>query len=66
LDDDEFVPRAAPGLPRPLEALSVADLEAYREALEREIERVRAELARRQSVRGAAEALFRPPSGERR
>gem|GEM_PF-5427973 len=66
LNDDEFIPGAQPGFPRALEALSVAELEAYREALEREIERVRAELDRRQSARGAAEALFRLPSDSRR
>lgn len=53
------------GLPRPLEPLSVADLEAYRSALEEEIRRVDAELARRRSVRGAAEALFRRPDETR-
>ncbi|MCL6608155.1 MAG: DUF1192 family protein, partial [Geminicoccaceae bacterium] len=49
LDEDELRPPAAAGLPRPLEALSIADLEAYGEALEREIARVREELARRRA-----------------
>ncbi len=66
MDDEEVRPRPTTGLPRPLEPLSIADLEAYRAALEQEIRRVDAELARRRSVRGAAEALFRRPLDETR
>ena len=63
MDEDEPrpPPTAATGIGRDLRALSVADLEAYIGALQGEIERVRAEIARRQDVRGAAEALFRRP-----
>lgn len=66
MEEDELRPKPVQGLPRPLEGLSVGDLQAYRTALQREIERVDVELARRQSVRGAAEALFRPPPREAR
>lgn len=66
MEEEELRPRSVPGLPRPLEGMSVADLEAYRAALEREIGRVDAELDRRRSVRGAAEALFRGPRSEER
>ncbi len=66
MDEDEPRRVATASLPRPLEGLSIADLEAYRVLLEREIGRVDAELARRRSVRGAAEALFRSRTdGER-
>ena len=63
MEEEEPRRPSLPGLPRPLEGLSVADLEAYRTTLHQEIARVETELARRRSVRGAAEALFRPPSG---
>ncbi|MCS7267612.1 MAG: DUF1192 domain-containing protein [Geminicoccaceae bacterium] len=67
MDEERPTPAPAPGLPRPLEGISIAELEAYRTLLEREIARVDAELERRRSLRSAAEALFRPPpSGERR
>lgn len=63
--EDEEEPRREPaaGIGRDLRTLSVSDLEGYIAALEGEIERVRAELARRRDVRGAAEALFRRPPG---
>ncbi len=66
MDDEEARPRQTTGLSRPLEPLSVADLEAYRAALEEEIRRVDAELALRRSLRGAAEALFKRPPDETR
>lgn len=63
--DEEEEPGREPaaGIGRDLRSLSVSDLEGYIAALEGEIERVRAELARRRDVRGAAEALFRRPPG---
>jgi uncharacterized small protein (DUF1192 family) len=64
MDEDEVRPAPAVSIGRDLRTLSVADLEAYVEALRGEIERVRAEIARRQDVRGAAEALFRRPPAD--
>lgn len=59
VDEEEPRSKPLPGLPRPLEGLSVADLEAYRAALLGEIARVDAELERRRAMRSAAEDLFR-------
>lgn len=53
--------RAFPELMGPLEGWSVAELEAYVQALRAEIARVEAEIRKRRDVRGAAEALFRTP-----
>lgn len=58
-EEQEIRVRPATGIGRDLGALSVADLHAYVAALQGEIERVRAEIARRADVRGAAEALFK-------
>ena len=46
--------------PPDLSAFSVLELAAYVDQLKAEIERAEAELRSRQSVRGAAEALFKP------
>jgi len=56
-DEQPSVPKSALG--RPLETMSASELHAYINALEREVERVRAELAKKEDVRRAAEALFR-------
>ncbi len=61
MDEDIRRPAPALGLPRPLEGVSIAELEAYRALLVQEIARVDAELARRSALRSAAESLFRPP-----
>lgn len=65
VEEEPIRPKEATTLPRPLEGLSVTDLTEYREALRSEIDRVEAELARRASVRSAAEALFAAPSRKR-
>lgn len=65
MEEEQSRPKQAPTLPRPLEGLSVTDLAEYREALRSEIDRVEAELARRESVRSAAEALFATPRRHR-
>lgn len=65
-EEEQLRPHSGRALPQSLEGLSEADLEEYRTALRQEIARVEAELARRRSVRNAAEALFRPRSGEGR
>jgi len=64
-EDDEG-PRIKPAtdrLGRPLEGVSVAELEAYVTALEAEIARVRAEIERRGAHHAAAEALFKQRGG---
>ncbi len=59
MEQDEDRPEPHPGLPRPLVGLSVGELQAYADALRREVARVEAEIAKREDVRGAAEALFK-------
>ena len=64
MDEEDLRPRtASKPLARDLRTLSVEDLRAYVVELRNEMERVEAEIARRQDVRGAAEALFRKPGG---
>ncbi len=66
MHEDEESPRikqATDRLGRPLDGVSVAELEVYIRALETEIARVQAEIARRSDHRAAAEALFKRPSG---
>ena len=67
-DDDR--PRPKPkhlAIGQPLDGVSVADLETQITALDAEIGRLRAEIARRADHRAAAEALFkRPPTAEER
>jgi uncharacterized small protein (DUF1192 family) len=61
IEEDE-APRKRPGfVPAVLDGWSVADMDAYLEALEAEIARVRAAREARGSVRAAADALFRQP-----
>jgi uncharacterized small protein (DUF1192 family) len=64
MDEEDLRPRTAGKvLARDLRTLSVEDLRAYVVELRNEMERVEAEIARRQDVRGAAEALFRKSGG---
>ena len=67
MHEDQESPRIKPAtdrLGRALDGVSVAELEAYIQALNAEIDRVRAELAKRSDHRAAAEAMFkRPPAG---
>jgi uncharacterized small protein (DUF1192 family) len=62
-EEDMRPPTAGKALARDLRTLSVEDLRAYVVELRNEMERVEAEIARRQDVRGAAEALFRKSGG---
>lgn len=60
LDTDDLEPRKPPKpQPRELDGLGVAELEDYIEALQGEIERARAVIARKQSHRSGAEAFFK-------
>lgn len=58
LDEDDL-PGRKPAKARDLSKLSVEELKAYIAALEAEIVRVREAIAAKESVRGAAEALFK-------
>jgi uncharacterized small protein (DUF1192 family) len=61
-DDERPKPATGAALGENLEALSVAELEARITALEAEIERVGAELARKRAQKAAAAQLFKPGS----
>lgn len=60
MDSDEVAPQKAPviALPRRLDKLSVEELEAYILTLEEERGRVKAEIAKKQSARSGADAVF--------
>ena len=59
MDMDELEPRRKPMQQKPLDPLSVGELEDYIQALEAEIARARAAIAAKQSQRGAAANLFK-------
>jgi uncharacterized small protein (DUF1192 family) len=63
MEEEEVRVKPMTGIGRDLSTLSVADLEQYISALQGEIARVQVEIARRRDVRGAAEAMFRRPTG---
>jgi len=58
-EDQDDLPRQRTTKPPDLTTWSVEELEAYIARLQSEIVRAREAIAARQSVRGAAEALFR-------
>ena len=60
-DEDGPAPAAEDGFPRALERMSVDALEAYAGELEREVARVRGEIARKRRLGAAAAGLFEPP-----
>ncbi len=57
--DDDDLPRRPKSKPPDLSTWSVEELEAYISRLQAEIERARDAIRAKQSVRGAAESLFR-------
>lgn len=59
-DEARPAPRASASIGDNLETLSVAELEQRIAAFADEIERVKAELARKRAHENAAEALFKP------
>jgi uncharacterized small protein (DUF1192 family) len=59
MDWDDLEPRKAKKQPRPLDPLSIEELEAYIVELGAEIERARGEIARKKAVRAAASAFFK-------
>jgi uncharacterized small protein (DUF1192 family) len=58
-EEPDDLPQRATKKPPDLTTWSVEELEAYVSRLQAEIERARTAIAARQSVRGAAEALFK-------
>jgi uncharacterized small protein (DUF1192 family) len=58
-EDPDDLPQRATVKPPDLTSWSVEELEGYISRLQNEIERARVAIAARQSVRGAAEALFK-------
>jgi uncharacterized small protein (DUF1192 family) len=63
MDFEDLEPRAKPRVPRDLSGWSVADLEAYIQAMQSEIERARQAISGKQAQKAAADLFFRKPSG---
>jgi uncharacterized small protein (DUF1192 family) len=61
MDIDDLEPRKKQPEKRNLEPLSVVELEEYIAELEAEIERVRADIAKKQAHRAGADAFFKKP-----
>jgi uncharacterized small protein (DUF1192 family) len=59
MDTDDLEPPRPKVATRDLDAMSVADLEAYIGELQGEIDRARAKIAAKQAHRSGATALFR-------
>lgn len=62
MDFEDLEPRAKPRAPRDLSGWSVADLEAYIQALDAEAARARQAIAGKQAQKAAADMFFRKPS----
>ena len=62
IDDDERDPKQGKVGPQDLSGWSVAELQAYIARLEVEMARARAEIEKKDSIRNAAEALFKKPT----
>ena len=61
INPDDIEPRAKPAKPRDLTQMSVGDLQDYITALETEITRVEAAIAKKEAHRSGVEALFGKP-----
>jgi len=59
MDEEDLQPKQRQPDVKNLEVLSIEALEEYILELQTEIDRVRAEIARKQSARSAAETVFR-------
>ena len=59
VDDPDDLPRRPTSKPPDLATWSVEEVEAYIARLEAEIARARAAIEAKQSIRGAAESLFK-------
>ena len=62
MDIEDLEPRQAKPKPRDLAPVSIEDLRDYIRTLEAEIERAKAEIARKEAHRKAASAFFKPGS----
>jgi uncharacterized small protein (DUF1192 family) len=61
LTDDDLEPRNRPKKPKPLDSMSVDELNAYVADLKAEIDRVEAAIEAKQAHRRAMAALFKTP-----
>jgi uncharacterized small protein (DUF1192 family) len=59
MEEQDLEPRTKRPKPKDLEVMSVEALNEYIAGLEAEIERARAEIAKKQDSRAAAESVFR-------
>lgn len=59
MEEQDLEPRTKRQKPKDLEVMSVEALNEYIAELEAEIERARAEIAKKQDSRAAAESVFR-------
>ena len=59
MDEEELRPRARLATDKPLEDYSVEELETYAQALERELDQVRATLQGKQAYLSGADSLFK-------
>lgn len=59
MEEQDLEPRTKRQKPKDLEVMSVEALNEYIAGLEAEIERARAEIAKKQDSRAAAESVFR-------
>lgn len=57
--DDRPRPKTEGGMPRNLENLSIAELEAYIRELKDEIARCEADIAKKQTQKAAADSVFK-------
>jgi uncharacterized small protein (DUF1192 family) len=59
MDPEDLEPRQKKPAMKPLEPLSIGELESYISQLEEEIARAKAAIAAKQAVRSGADSLFR-------
>jgi len=59
MEEQELEPKTKRQKPRDLEVMSIEALNEYIAGLEAEIERARAEIAKKQNSRAAAESVFK-------
>lgn len=59
MEDEDLQPRVRLAQNKPIEELSVEELKAYAEALERELQQVRAALEGKEAYLSGAESLFK-------
>lgn len=59
MDQEELEPKKKPVTLKPLDPLSIGELEDYIKDLETEIQRARAAIAAKQAVRSGADSLFK-------